>query len=241
MVELTDDDRYALDLGYMRLAWIRNGGEPCQRCLGTGVLTYASTSTWRGGCGGSMLSSDVCDRCWGSGIEGKPWPSHAVYGVLVKVHDKLLARATDEQLRAELERRAKGGASTTRPPTDSPDGFDRAPDRYTGQGRETVDRMRDRCWHVAATELNWRGLDELAAVADLLFREVCESHALKYRDRLGRKGDADEDRRKLAFWTQMAEHVATGGRTPDPRAGREGFVPYTRREWTESREEDRRG
>lgn len=46
---------------------------PCKRCGGSGVRTYGSTSTWRGGIGGSAMTSDVCDGCWGSGDAAHKW------------------------------------------------------------------------------------------------------------------------------------------------------------------------
>ena len=39
----------------------------CKTCDGSGVKTYGSTSTWRGGMSGQMITRDVCDSCWGSG------------------------------------------------------------------------------------------------------------------------------------------------------------------------------
>jgi len=53
-------------------------GYECKACGGSGTRAYGSTSTWRGGAGGQMITSDVCDRCWGSGQEGRPWPSHRI-------------------------------------------------------------------------------------------------------------------------------------------------------------------
>lgn len=55
---------------------IRGIDTPCKECGGWGVKTYGSTATWRGGIGGSALTDDVCDNCWGSGDENKKWPSH---------------------------------------------------------------------------------------------------------------------------------------------------------------------
>ena len=43
------------------------------RCSGFGVIAYGSTATWRGGAGGQMVTSGVCDHCWGSGSHSKPW------------------------------------------------------------------------------------------------------------------------------------------------------------------------
>ena len=55
------------------LAWRGIEGDPCPRCHGSGIRTYGSNSTWRGGLGGAMMSSDVCDGCWGSGDSANPW------------------------------------------------------------------------------------------------------------------------------------------------------------------------
>lgn len=46
---------------------LRGVRDPCPTCEGSGVRGYASTSTWRGGAGGCMMTTDVCDVCWGSG------------------------------------------------------------------------------------------------------------------------------------------------------------------------------
>lgn len=45
----------------------------CKDCYGSGVKTYSSTATWRGGIGGQAVTSAVCDKCWGSGNSNKPW------------------------------------------------------------------------------------------------------------------------------------------------------------------------
>lgn len=50
--------------------------DACKRCGGSGTRIYGSTSTWQGGIGGQMITSDVCDNCWGSGSQSKHWPSH---------------------------------------------------------------------------------------------------------------------------------------------------------------------
>ncbi len=56
----------------------------CRSCSGAGIKVYGSTSTWRGGIGGQMMTSDVCDKCWGSGKEEKPWLSHRHAAALLK-------------------------------------------------------------------------------------------------------------------------------------------------------------
>jgi hypothetical protein len=39
----------------------------CERCVGRGIRSYGSTSTWAGGIGGCEITTDVCDSCWGTG------------------------------------------------------------------------------------------------------------------------------------------------------------------------------
>lgn len=47
--------------------------DACRLCNGAGSRMYSNTSTWRGGIGGQALTADVCDNCWGSGDEKRPW------------------------------------------------------------------------------------------------------------------------------------------------------------------------
>ena len=47
--------------------------EACESCSGFGVKAYSNTATWHGGMGGSSVTYDVCDRCWGSGNQYRPW------------------------------------------------------------------------------------------------------------------------------------------------------------------------
>lgn len=119
-----------------------------------------------------------------------------------------------------------GLADLTRPGSDSADGFDRAPDRYTAHGRETIDRMRDLAHTFAAMMRPGCTRAQRDDLADDLFAFHCFATALKYEDRAGLKGDANTDARKAAFYRGMAAHVA--GEGPDPRAARPGFVPYRR-------------
>ena len=50
--------------------------DACRECGGSGMVAYGSTSTWRGGIGGQAITNDVCNKCWGSGNQYRPWPSH---------------------------------------------------------------------------------------------------------------------------------------------------------------------
>jgi hypothetical protein len=84
-----------------------------------------------------------------------------------------------------------------------------APTRYTGQGRETIDRIRD--------ELGDEG-----------FVAWCKGNTIKYLDRAGRKGSADEDHAKAEFYRLMIAHVQ--GHGDDPRSKRPGFQSYVRPE-----------
>jgi hypothetical protein len=54
------------------LQW-RGVTDPCLSCTGSGRILYPSTSTWRGGMGGSKSTYDVCDTCWGSGDRFVHW------------------------------------------------------------------------------------------------------------------------------------------------------------------------
>ena len=61
---------------YLAIADMRGVETPCKGCTGLGTRAYGSTSTWRGGAGGQMITGGVCDKCWGSGDEHVKWPSH---------------------------------------------------------------------------------------------------------------------------------------------------------------------
>lgn len=50
-------------------------GVGCERCAGAGMRAYGSTSTWRGGIGGQMITPGVCDACWGSGRTDRHGPN----------------------------------------------------------------------------------------------------------------------------------------------------------------------
>jgi hypothetical protein len=70
---MTSSERDIAD-DHLRWALHHRGVEtPCDRCRGLGVVTYASTSTWRGGMGGASMTRDVCDVCWGSGDAHDHW------------------------------------------------------------------------------------------------------------------------------------------------------------------------
>lgn len=51
---------------------VRGVRDPCETCLGVGVQLYSSTATWKGGIGGCAMTTDVCDKCWGSGDKYRP-------------------------------------------------------------------------------------------------------------------------------------------------------------------------
>lgn len=137
-------------------------------------------------------------------------------------------------LRAELDAMRKD--RNEEPPTgapgrgdgitdnDSATGHDRAPDRYMAHGRETIDRQRDAAYDMAeALAIPGVGVEE---VAGALFMYLCTMQVLRYHDRLGLKGNAEEDKDKAKFYLDMIHHLADGG--PDPRSSRPGFTPYQR-------------
>jgi homoaconitase/3-isopropylmalate dehydratase large subunit len=64
-------------------------GGTCIKCGGLGTRTYGSTATWRGGIGGQQMTTDVCDRCWGSGDENRRWPSHKEFYEMKKAKPAL--------------------------------------------------------------------------------------------------------------------------------------------------------
>ena len=110
---------------------------------------------------------------------------------------------------------------------DTPTGLDRAPDRYSSKGRETIDRMRDAAYPLAEQFLGKPG-KEADALADAMFAYHCNVTALKYEDRLGLKDAPEQDAKKAYFYRTMASHVLSCGLLPDPRHERPGFVPYKR-------------
>lgn len=80
--------------------------KPCDRCGGAGVRAYGSTATWHGGVGGQMITSAVCDKCWGSGDE-VAWVSHREVSVLraklTQTEETLVLQQKKlEQVEAEL-------------------------------------------------------------------------------------------------------------------------------------------
>ncbi len=119
-------------------------------------------------------------------------------------------------------------------------GFEAKPARYEGGGRETVDKMRDNAFTLVeellakldlSIDLRLRvGTDSEAparkVIADEVFAYVCETHALKYRDRAGKKGSKEEDLGKADWWEGMELHVLEPETHPDPRSERDDFEPY---------------
>jgi len=116
---------------------------------------------------------------------------------------------------------ARIGPPVGAPALDDNTGFLVAPVRYSAHGRETIDRIRD----VADTFFT-EALEAGCAVSDAAFATYCGCTSLKYRDRAGLKGAADEDLKKADWYESMRQHVM--GKGPDPRAYRAEFAPYTR-------------
>lgn len=93
---MSDLDREKFD-AYMR-DW-RGIKDPCPRCRGFGVRTYGSTSTWHGGIGGAAMTQGVCDGCWGSGDQNRPWVSLRRVEALERLRNAVVARADEITLR----------------------------------------------------------------------------------------------------------------------------------------------
>ena len=53
---------------------MRGVDTPCKQCGGLGTRTYGTSSTWRNRPSGQMMTTGVCDHCWGSGDEDRKWP-----------------------------------------------------------------------------------------------------------------------------------------------------------------------
>lgn len=112
---------------------------------------------------------------------------------------------------------------------DSAVGFDRAPDRYSSEGRETIDRQRDLCHIQAERMIDMNFFPEGTSInmlADAMFSAHCNLCAMKYDDRNGKKDDPDQERSKSKWYMQMFHHIF--GAAPDPRSSRDGFEPYVR-------------
>lgn len=70
----------------------RHIDQPCSRCSGAGGVMYSSGATWRGGMGTASSAWDICDVCWGSGDESRPWSDQR----------KLEAELAAERIRSSL-------------------------------------------------------------------------------------------------------------------------------------------
>jgi uncharacterized protein YukE len=79
-----------------------NGDEPCRGCNGSGVRAYGNATTWRGGVGGQVITSDVCDKCWGSGNSENVWVNLKSIARISRKEAELVDVCG--QLRAEVER-----------------------------------------------------------------------------------------------------------------------------------------
>lgn len=86
-------------------------------------------------------------------------------------------------------------------------GTTQIPARYDTGDRETWDRIRD------------------LLPGRVAFASGCLFNVVKYLDRAGKKGPADQDETKALFNLQGAAHVLVG--LPDPRHRRPTFRPWT--------------
>ena len=89
----------------------------CQKCGGVGSFMYGNTSTWREGCGGSAMTTGVCNKCWGSGSEERPWKSWRVIEAEWRNVDRLSQE--NETLRAQLASLAESGTGYSQQTVDA--------------------------------------------------------------------------------------------------------------------------
>jgi len=69
----------------------------CTKCSGWGVKAYGQTCTWHGGVGGNVITSDVCDECWGSGNKNRKWTNLRVLkNILTQEQIKILMSKVKE-------------------------------------------------------------------------------------------------------------------------------------------------
>lgn len=86
-------------VGARFLAW-RGIETPCKACSGCGSRAYGSTATWHGGIGGRAITSDICDKCWGSGDAEHSWTNlRALQG---RERELAASRSESEALRGRL-------------------------------------------------------------------------------------------------------------------------------------------
>ena len=64
-------DRIYVDMLSWRGIYLEYGDKACERCCGSGVVTYGDTTTWRGGIGLQKMTQGVCDSCWGTGCDNR--------------------------------------------------------------------------------------------------------------------------------------------------------------------------
>jgi hypothetical protein len=109
------------------------------------------------------------------------------------------------------------------------DGHSRAPKRYSAQGRETLDRIRDRLHAFVEAHPEWVRDNP----ADAMMLGFALGNDTKYGDRLGLKEGvpSTRDEKAKAFYRRLAEHLRWPGVYDDPRSLRPDFEPYTRQPW----------
>lgn len=72
----------------------------CTVCHGRGRREYPDTSTWRGGgYAGQAITTDICDKCWGTGDEGRPGTD---LRAMVQRHREYVDKAIDVAVHTAL-------------------------------------------------------------------------------------------------------------------------------------------
>lgn len=151
-----DAGNMAIEVAHEMLAIARQlKGVACCVCHGRGLITYSDTSTWRRGIGGSALTEDVCERCWGSGRADKTGPDLRRIAAIEKqnehVHlkNKSLALGKIEALEKINEWKDASGLEKG----GDPDGI-------------TPDDLRREMQHLRTTQEKQRGAADEALLAE---------------------------------------------------------------------------
>ena len=101
---------------FVEQAQLWRGVDPehaCSRCGGAGTRAYGDTSTYRGGVGGQMITNGPCDKCWGSGDEHRPWPSHRMIDGMRQEIERLRRTSGEHEHSEPMEARMAEHISIT--------------------------------------------------------------------------------------------------------------------------------
>jgi cell division protein FtsB len=130
----------------------------CDACNGIGSRMYANTATWRGGLGGSAMTTGVCNKCWGSGSQDKPWPSwRAIEGDRRNAHrvseERTALEAENARLRDSIDRATETLAQTSERAIAAETGIARL--REAGRWIPVGEKLPEQLAKVLTTDGEW--------------------------------------------------------------------------------------